>query len=139
MKYLEKRKTPDKGRRRQSEARYSNEELEGRCGEYFARCEEDGRKSTRPGLMLALGLTEERFSAWLCNEEGRYPEESEVLQRAMLRMRDELEQRSDTKSVFLLKQRCYGGYTDRPGEETGREVKIAVTFGGSAEKPGAGA
>ena len=117
--------------------KYTGEELERLCGSYFAQCAEEGKKYTRPGLILHLGISEEDFDAWVGNTGGKYPEASAVLKKAILQMRDDLEQRSDTMSLFRLKQSCYGGYTDKPVENAGKEIRISVSFGSKRGKAAA--
>ena len=85
-------------------------ELEQRSAAYFAACDEAGRRYTRPGLLVALGITEPVAQRWLGQSGGR----ADVLRRGLLRVMDDLEQRDDAKSLFLLKQPCYGGYRDKP-------------------------
>lgn len=113
---------------------YTGEELEVLCGRYFDHCDETGRKYTKPGLVLHLGLPEETFDAWLRDEDGKYTEHSGVLKRAMIRMRDDLEQRNDTMSLFRLKQPCYSRYLDRPAEDGGQGLQVSVSFGKSDGK-----
>lgn len=114
--------------------KYTPEQLENKCNQYFSSCEEGGRKYTQPGLILFLGIAESTFNVWLNNDKGKYTEVSEVLKKAMLRMRDDLEQRGDTMSLFRLKQPCYGGYADRPCEEVGGGISVSVSFGGEEGK-----
>lgn len=114
--------------------KYTKEELETKCNQYFSQCNDDGKKYTKPGLILYLDVAESTFHLWVSNDKGKYGEASSVLKRAMLRMQDDLEQRNDTMSLFRLKQPCYGGYADRPREESGGEVKILVCFGKSGER-----
>ena len=114
----------------EDELTYTPEELERQCQLYFSSCEEGGRKCTKPGLILYLNITEGAFNAWLNNERDRYTRLSQVLIKAMLRIRDDLEQRSDSMSLFRLKQPCYGGYADRPAENGGGGISVTVTFGG---------
>lgn len=109
--------------------KYSPEQLNELCNKYFSSCDEEGRKYTRPGLILSLDISEDTFVAWCNNDDNKYTELSGVLKKAMLRMRDDLEQRSDTKSMFLLKQQCYGGYSDRPEDSRDMGIRVAVSFG----------
>lgn len=115
--------------RREGAVEYTKEELEDKCKAYFALCDDDGKKYTKPGLILYLNLPEDTFDGWLRDEEGKYAELSGVLKKAMIRMRDDLEQRNDTMSLFRLKQPCYGGYSDRPTEDKGQGIRVSVRFG----------
>ena len=103
--------------------------LERRAEGYFAACDEAGRRYTRPGLLVALGITEEAAQVWL----GQHGERAELLRRGLLRVQDDLEQRDDAKSLFLLKQPCYGGYRDKPEETApkgGGALEVRVCFRG---------
>lgn len=128
-------KTTGRGRDwRKGQLKYTPEQLLDKTNLYFSSCDEGGRKYTKPGLVLYLGITEETFNCWLDNKDNKYGGVSEVLKRAMLRMRDDLEQRGDTMSLFRLKQPCYGGYADRPSEEVGGGISVSVSFGGEDGK-----
>lgn len=128
-------KTAGRGQRcRKGQLKYTREELEAKCEEYFTYCDDNGRKYTKPGLVLYLNISEETFDVWLLNDGGKYAELSGVLKRAMVRMRDDLEQRGDTMSIFRLKQPCYAGYSDRPTEGGGQGIKVAISFGNNDGK-----
>ncbi len=114
---------------RKGQLKYTKEELDTLIKQYFDYCDENGRKYTKPGLILHLDISEETFDVWLINDGGRYTELSGVLKRAMVKMRDDLEQRGDTMSLFRLKQPCYAGYSDRPVDDAGHGIKVAVSFG----------
>mgnify|MGYP000849997352 FL=1 len=113
-------------------SRYTAPELDRACAEYFRMCDGEGQKPTRAGLLLFLGLTEQ---AWGKMEEGApgYRRHPAICQKAILEIRDRLEQRTDSAALFLLKQGVYGGYSDRPAAGGGGEVTIRVTFGGDGE------
>ena len=59
---------------------------------------------------------------------GKWKELQEVVGGAMDRIRDELEQGQGNVSLLLLKQPCYGGYTDKPESRPAGPVR--VIFGG---------
>ena len=97
---------------------------------YFAHLERKNREQperirypTWPGLCCFLGVGRDTLARWVQNEDGQYPGYAEVLQRAAMRLQDALEQAgmSDPKKagflVFLLKQKQYGGYTDKPAAD----------------------
>lgn len=108
------------------------QELERRGCAYFDGCDAAGRRYTRPGLLVALGIDEETAQAWLADRSGKRRGEAEVLRRGLLRVVDDLEQREDAKSLFLLKQPCYGGYRDKPEEGgKGGAVDVRVCFQGA--------
>ncbi len=113
----------------------TREEAEERIRGYFGQCG-DKRRPTRPGLRAALGLREEELQACEKGEKG-FEELQEPVCLAMDRMRDELEQGSGNVNLFLLKQPCYGGYTDKPAaEDKGGPVEIRVVFGNEKEDLG---
>lgn len=114
---------------RKGQLKYTPEELEKKCSQYFSQCDDDDKKYTQPGLILFLDIAESTFNLWVSDDKGKYTEVSKVLKRAMLRMRDDLEQRGDTMSLFRLKQGCYGGYSDRPQEDSGHGIQVNVSFG----------
>lgn len=105
-------------------------ELDLACKSYFDLCDsqEPPRHPTFPGLLLYLGVTPKTWRAWADGEKG-YTKFSPICQKALLEIRDRLEQRKDAAAIFLLKQKNYGGYSDRPETDCGGGVKITVTFG----------
>ncbi len=96
------------------------------CDAYFDACDEAGRRYTRPGLLLALDLTEEEAQLWLTDK--KFAPQAAELRRGLMRIIDALEQRDDTRSLFLLKQPCYGGYRDKPDEGKGGVVEVRISF-----------
>ena len=107
---------------------YTAPELDQACADYFADCDANGRRPTKPGLLLWLGVTEREWSVWEEGEPG-YKRHPAVCKKALLEIRDRLEQRTDTAAIFLLKQKAYGGYSDRPEANTAGGIKIQVSFG----------
>lgn len=118
-----------------SEHRYTPEALDEQCDAYFDDCQASGKRPTRPGLCLWLDMSVDTLNRYE-EGKGRYGELAGPVKKAMLRIQDALEQRDDSKSIFLLKQPCYGGYSDRPGEDKGGSVQVNITFGGQAENYG---
>ena len=117
------------------------QELEREIDRYFEGCGQAGARPTRPGLCAALGISTATWDRWLAEGQKRYARGKEnpyapfvwPMQRAMLRIADVLEQRTDTMARFLLRQPCYGGYTEK--EEVGSgELNVNVTFGGTGKK-----
>ena len=107
---------------------YTAPQLDQACADYFAACDADGTRPTKPGLLLHLGVTEKEWKVWEAGEPG-YKRHPQICQKAMLEIRNRLEQRTDTAAIFLLKQKPYGGYTDRPEGENAGRLKVEVTFG----------
>ncbi len=62
-----------------------------------------------------------------------HPVPRENFEKAFDHMSDELQQGKDAVSIFLLKQPCYGGYSDRDGGNLPDHIKVTVSFGG--DKP----
>lgn len=114
---------------------YTAPELDKACAEYFAECDDQERRPTLPGLLGYLGVTGKEWRIWEAGETGytRFPP---ICEKALLEMRDRLEQRTDTAAIFLLKQRAYGGYTDRPEPDSAGGIKINVTFGKTTSNKG---
>lgn len=98
-----------------------------RIRDYLKQCDEKGRRPTRPGLRAALGVSEAEMEAIEAGR-GRWRELREIVGGAMDRIRDELEQGQGNVSLLLLKQPCYGGYTDKPENRPAGPVR--VIFGG---------
>jgi len=114
----------------------SLEEARERIEGYFLLCQQEKRRPTRPGLRAALELREEELAACERGDKG-FEELRGVVCLAMDRVRDELEQGSGNVNLFLLKQPCYGGYTDKAGgEERGGPVEVKVVFGRGKEEFG---
>lgn len=67
--------------------------------EYFAQCDEEGKKYTQPGLQVALGVDEKTLAEW---SRDRYLGADMELARA--KIRDALEQREDQMAVYLRRQ-----------------------------------
>lgn len=107
---------------------YTAPQLDQACADYFASCDASQERPTKPGLLLFLGVTEKEWKVWEDGEPG-YKRHPQICQKALLEIRNRLEQRTDTAAIFLLKQRAYGGYTDRPEADGMGGIKIEVTFG----------
>lgn len=119
----------DKARDKAGKSKYyTAPDLDAACAEYFADCDEQGRNPTKPGLLLWLGVTEATWRAWAEGVDG-YKRHPAICQKALLEMRDRLEQRKDTAAIFLLKQQDYGGYTDRAELAGQSALHIKVSFG----------
>lgn len=107
---------------------YTAPQLDEACARYFQACDDDDRRPTLPGLLLFLGVTEKEWKVWEAGEPG-YTRHPPITKKALLEIRDRLEQRTDAAAIFLMKQKRYGGYTDRPEAEGGGQIKVEVTFG----------
>ena len=105
---------------------YAHKKMQERIDGYFESCTEKGRLPTIPGLCLALGITMSQYRKLLFNtdeEETPQPKHLLALENA----------RSDTASVFKLKQREYAGYADRPDGRRGEAIEIKITLAGVDE------
>lgn len=127
---------PARALSRYFEAKLSAAELACGIDRYFERCEELGRKPTKPGLCNALGITTKTLDNYLAKGEedlerggGRYMDYVFPIKKAMQRIGDELEQRTDTMALFLLKQPSYGGYSDRADLQQQGNLSITLQFG----------
>ncbi|OUO17352.1 hypothetical protein [Flavonifractor sp. An4] len=107
---------------------YTAPQLDQACADYFSACDADGTRPTKPGLLLHLGVTEKEWKVWEAGEPG-YKRHPQICQKAMLEIRNRLEQRTDAAAIFLLKQKPYGGYTDRPEADGAGLLKVSVSFG----------
>ena len=105
------------------------EELERICQEYLAKCKEVGRAPTKPGLALAIGVLPQTLDKWSKQEDPRHRAYMESIQKAYATMSDELQQRKDAMSIFLLKQSFYGGYTDKDTSGMPDNITVNVVFG----------
>lgn len=110
------------------------EDFRAKCRGYFDACDQEGRRYTRPGLLVALDLSERRAEGLLHSKGSKYSEQAEILRKGLLRIIDALEQREDSKSLFLLKQPCYGGYREKPEESGGGgTLDVKISFQGGEE------
>lgn len=109
------------------------EEVERLCEEYIQRCADTGRRATKPGLALYIGISTDTMDRWLKAEDERHKQYTAAIKKAFDCMSDELQQGKDAVSIFLLKQPCYGGYSDRDGGNLPDHIKVTVSFGG--DKP----
>lgn len=122
---------------------YTPKEMQRRIDEYFLVCEEVGKLPTIPGLCLALEITQRRYNALLkafnapsdseAEREGRKSlqiKHLKILETARMRMCDVIEQRTDTMSIFKLKQAGYAGYVDKPDGNNGDAINIKINLDG---------
>lgn len=112
--------------------KYSADELVELCERYFNECDENKTVYTKSDLILALNISEDTFNRWYSNENNEYSELSDVIKKALLVIRGQFERmsgRDTTKSIFLLKQPCYGGYSDSQGGAGDGTLNVVVKFG----------
>lgn len=87
------------------------------CETYFQTCDQSERHYTRAGLMVALGADEETWARWRAHRGLRA-----VLDLAMARVRDDLEQREDKMALSLIGKPPYA-------DETAEGGTLRVVFG----------
>ena len=93
---------------------------------------------TWPDLLLFLGATQPTVDRWLSDTEN-YPGFKEVMEVAMLRLQSQIEKMGfgDSKKTgivaFMLKQKHYGGYTDKP-VSAADSINVKVTLNGTGHK-----
>ena len=133
---------------------YSRYDLEMRIGKYFDDCAKRNRKPTMPGLCNWLNLSRNRmikllsyaelYTETTANRRANIADEDiepdiqfehcvELL-KASQRMQDELEQNTDTISLFKLKQGWYGGYTDKAAASENPNVNVKISLSGMGNK-----
>lgn len=110
------------------------QEFDRRCQEYLAICKNAGRRPTKPGLAIHLGVTSGTLDKWEKSGEERHKAYTESIKKVMDAISDELQQGKDAMSVFLLKQPCYGGYRDDGMGGIPDHIKVTVSFGGKQGK-----
>jgi len=114
------------------------EEFETAANAYFDKCDAEGKVYGEAGLALALGVTLGGLRQWY--DGARRPELREPVQRAYLRIQDQIESSPvymerggmATRAVFLLKQARYGGYQDRV--EAKQDLTVNVEMGGGMDE-----
>ena len=122
-------------------------EVERLCNEYFDECDEAGKKYSVPGLCMKLDLIPKQYEQILrlyTSDDKEVREECQLihakkLYNAHLRICDDLEQRTDTMSLFRSKQSIYCGYTDKQESSAGNDIKVTVKLEGMPKgvNPGA--
>lgn len=124
IKEMEKKTSENKPKQPQkrepwNKIRIPGEELNELITQYFNQCDQDGRRATKPGLAVFCGISTDTYDKWKANKDGKYTKQAAALKRAELVMSDRLQQESNASAIFLLKQPCYGGYSDRGQEDNG--------------------
>ncbi len=102
------------------------------CKEYFAACDREGKRYTVAGLRMAFRADGGKWEE-LMND----PQARPVLDRALDKIRDSLEQRADQMAVAQLRQPEFG--KKRAEKDEGGKVELEVVFGdgGKLEEYGA--
>ncbi len=108
-------------------------ELEAKIGDYFSRCGETGWKPNWQGLAVFLGETSQTLTCWAEGGRGTDAESARLLKKAADTISDQLQQRTDSMAMISVKQTLYGGFAEKPRENSDRKVTIEVKFGGKGE------
>lgn len=115
---------------------YPSATLQSKVDAYFADCEKRKRVPSVPGLCYKLDITTRKYHRIIKAAEsdekyaGYQREHAKILQRAQLRMCDELEQSNQPMAMFKLKQPIYANYKDRPETEVNNDIKVTVKLDG---------
>ena len=107
-------------------------DLEAKCDEYFAACDEKGALYGEAGLALYLRVTISTLRDWY---DGKVCQDlQEPIQMAYLRIQSQMESGFQyqekgmvTKSIFLMKQPRFGGYQDKI--EAKQDISVKVQMG----------
>lgn len=124
--------TENTGKHPWNEITIEPEELEGYCMAYFEWCKAAAKEPTKPGLAVYIGISVDTYDRWVANQDGRHAKHAAVLKKAQAVMSDRLQQRKDTMALFLLKQPCYGGYSDAQADKGNQVLHVKVSFGGKS-------
>ena len=104
---------------------YKPEELEHEVNEYFKQCLDEGKRATKPGLSVHLGISTSTYDRWIKATDKQHKKHAAILKKAELIMSDRLQQESNAAAIFMLKQPCYGGYSDKQDNNDGNH-KITI-------------
>ncbi len=102
------------------------------CREYFAACDREDRRYTVAGLRMAFGADGAKWDGMMADEKVR-----PILDLALDKIRDSLEQRADQMAVAQLRQPEFG--KKRAEKDEGGKAVLEVVFGdgGKLEEYGA--
>ncbi len=92
------------------------------CREYFEGCDREEKRYTVAGLRMAFGADGDKWDQMMEDAQVR-----PVLDLALDRIRDSLEQRADQMAVAQLRQPEFGG--KRSEKEEGGQVAVILLFG----------
>jgi hypothetical protein len=113
---------------------YTGDILEQKINDYFAYCQDHDRKPNKQGLAVYLNVCSDTVNEWLNNTEDKYNELSGSIKKAMDRMSDEYQQRTDAMAIISMKQPGYGGFIDRPGMEA-KDIEIKLKLESKCSDP----
>ena len=109
---------------------------------YIDECKKDKSEITPPGLANCAGITQRRLEQIIevyetdkdCLKDGEIqPGHAKVLYNAVLKMRGEVHQSSQAMAMFKLKQKIYGGYSDKQdsGVSIGKGSNVSIHINGA--------
>lgn len=109
------------------------EELEKAVDAYFTACDKKNKLYGEAGLALALDVCLKTLQNWYDGKSK--PEFQDVIQKAYLRIQDQIETSSaymekggmTTRAIFMLKQVRFGGYQDKI--ESRQDLTVNVKMG----------
>lgn len=111
---------------------YEPEELEQEVNEYFQMCLDEGKRATKPGLAVHLGISTSTYDRWIKATDKPHKKHAAILKKAELIMSDRLQQETNASAIFMLKQACYGGLSDRQEtNESNHKITIDILSNGT--------
>lgn len=111
---------------------YEPEDLEQEVNEYFQMCLDEGKRATKPGLAVHLGISTATYDRWIKATDKPHKKHAAILKKAELIMSDRLQQETNASAIFMLKQACYGGLTDKQDSESGgNKITIDILSNGT--------
>lgn len=112
---------------------YKAEDLEAEVNAYLNQCLEDGKRATKPGLAVHLGISTSTYDKWIKAQDKQHKKHAQILKRAEMVMSDRLQQENSAMAIFLTKQPCYGGLTDKQESNEGNN-KLTIEILSNGQK-----
>lgn len=109
----------------------SPEEFDDLSLEYFDKCEREGVRAVKPLLARYCGISTSTYDRWEKNEDGRHSKHAEVIKRNTDLMAGKIQQENSTMAIYLSKQPCYGGLSDKQDNSGEYRVTVDVLSNGS--------
>lgn len=109
------------------------EQLEQMVNQYFQECDKKCKRATKQGLAVFCGISVDTYDRWKKAESKKHKRHSAVLKKAELIMSDRLQQESNAAAIFMLKQPCYGGFSDKQ-ESNDNSHKITIDILSNGQK-----
>lgn len=112
-KSTENEQKPQKKRQPWNKILITGEQLADMVDQYLDMCNKEGRRATKPGLAVYCGFSVDTYDNWIHNKDKKHSKHQSVLKKAEAIMSDRLQQESNAMAIFLSKQPCYGGLSDK--------------------------